>query len=510
MSNAEGYTIDVADVGPIVHAQITVRPGVTVATGPHGAGKSTVISAVSVIAGGDADLSIRDGAQLGTVKGLGTTLSITAKKTNRIGERFLESAEETFDLSALVNPGLKDADAVLRKRVKALLSLTGKQLEINDFAAILPEAHRDALAAEDRDADPVVMAKKVKARMEKIKRGHQSDAERHAGAAEALEAQFSGVDLSEESDEAKLSAALEKATATKIQLAERVAAADKAAAAIAKAKSIFEAATRVNDGAAVKVKEREAAAAEAFRVAAYEHQAASDKVKALRAELAVAERDLNTADAAHKVAGERYAEATAESRRVEEHARTVEELRQESLKVAPPRPSADDLEAAADDVKAAQAACNRGAAIRQAREAMTKIAATRQAQASAMELAAVFENAAHETDVVLAKAVACRYFTIEAGDLCYVEGPVKEPFARLSDGERWRIAVLEVARSLATRGRPSILTLPQTAWEGLNGESRDLVALTAEKIGLSIVTGEVTDDAEFDFYHYVPGEDRGR
>lgn len=498
----EGYTVSIRDVGTVVDAEIPVAPGVTILTGGHGVGKSTCITAVAIIAGAKEKLPVRDGAAVGTVRGLGTTLTITREKTTRAGERFLDSAEERLDVATFVDPGIKDDDAALSKRVKSIMSLTGQQLEIQQFADILPERLRDHLAASDRDADPVVMARKVKKRMETFARAAEETADRHAGAAEALEKQFEGVDLLGESDAVKLSAALEAATAEKIRINERARNAERAAAEIAdaRAKLAAIAAPAAADAIAARVFEAESQANDARQAA----DACRKQLDELRVQVNRALQALELAEERQKSAANRLADVKAEADRMAEQTKTVDDLRQQIAKPPIQAPSADDLAAAEESVAEASAAVARGAKIREARDAQAKIMAERKAQAEAIETAEIYRKAAAATNDVLTRAVACKYLAIVDGDLCAIEGEGGKPerFARLSSGERWRLAILEIARALAARGRPAILTLPQEAWEGLNTASRDLVSDTAKAAGLSIVTAEITDEPELGSYRW--------
>jgi len=160
-------SITIQDVGPIFEHTLPIEPGVTVLMGGNEAGKSTSIACVAALAGRDVPLAIRDGAKQGMIRGLGTTLIVGAKKKTRSGEFDAEAVEEKIDLAGLVEPGLKDAAAATRKRIRALLSLTGQALTIADFKTILPEGRADQeLLAGDTDDDPVEMAGKIKRRME--------------------------------------------------------------------------------------------------------------------------------------------------------------------------------------------------------------------------------------------------------------------------------------------------------------------------------------------------------
>lgn len=67
------------------------------------------------------------------------------------------------------------------------------------------------------------------------------------------------------------------------------------------------------------------------------------------------------------------------------------------------------------------------------------------------------------------------------------------PYAELSAGERWRIALDVAVGALPSHG---VLTVPQEAWEGLDPENRRLVAEHVRDRGVVLLTAEASEDDE--------------
>jgi DNA repair ATPase RecN len=201
-------TITIQDVGPITEHTLPLEPGVTVLYGGNEAGKTTAINATAALAGRDVHLEIRDGAKRGMVKGLGTTLFVGGKKNTRTGDLDAEAVEDKIDLTTLVAPGMKDAAANTRRRIKALLSLTATQLSLDDFRAVLPAGTADEILAADADEDPVDMAGKVKRRMETKAREWEAKAKDLEVQLQAQAQAYAGLDLTKPHDAEQLQAAL--------------------------------------------------------------------------------------------------------------------------------------------------------------------------------------------------------------------------------------------------------------------------------------------------------------
>lgn len=496
--------ITIKNIGPIFEASIAAAPGVTVLTGANEVGKSTAIACVAALAGRDVDLSARDGAKTGIISGLGTIISV-GKRTTRTGELEVDSVEDRLDLATLVDPGLKDGVAANRKRIKALISLMGTQLDLADFGTILPDDWQAELLEADRSDDPVEMAGKIKRRMEKRARDMEDDAAKHEGKALAARERLKDFDLEAEHDEQKLQSALEAAIQFEATLKEKLAAANEAKIARIDAQEELDLIRGSIDDVLSKAQAGlDAAHAEADKAVAkrdgIDHQikGLSEAIEQARKELAAREATLKELEADRKVAQAEVDAAdakisAAEQATVAAVGRSGDAVKLQAIidKQLPPAPDAATMEAAKTAKQAAMDAVTRGAQIRELLTVKEDLERISKAQRLSLEKANVFRNAAKGTDDVLSDAVACDTLKVVEGELTYVEGDRREPYARLSDGKRWQIAITEVAKAIKkTKERLAILPIGQTAWEGLDDKNRDIVDQTAQACSVAIVTAE--------------------
>jgi DNA repair protein RecN (Recombination protein N) len=499
-------TITIRDVGPVTEARLAIQPGIVVITGANEVGKSTCIAATSALAGNDdAELAVRDGAKHGLVEGLGTVLTI-GKRQVRTGELDVDSIEDRLDLAALVDPGLKKPDARNRKRIHALISLTGAKLTVQDFATILPDAMREELVATDSSDDPVELAGLIKRRMEGKAREHEKKADTHQGRAAALRERLKDVDFAVEHDQAKLQAALLAATKEQSRLAEQARQAKASAASIEQAKQKIgelestglakvtaaekqqkEASDRFEEAVRVRLQMADTLNAQEAVVGKIREQLAAEEAKA--AELQVAWKS--------KCADEREAKsmldvATESVEGQRSRLGDLEQLRQLAASQAPDGPDPADLAAAQDAIEQTTAALEEGARIRGLladRQIMTD---ANRAAAEHTHQAEIFRAAARATDTVLSNAVDCETLKVIEGELTYVEGKRSEVFDRLSDGKRWTVAITEISRAIRKHRKQKLCVLPiqQTAFEGMDDANRELVNKAAIENAVCIVTAE--------------------
>ena len=73
---------------------------------------------------------------------------------------------------------------------------------------------------------------------------------------------------------------------------------------------------------------------------------------------------------------------------------------------------------------------------------------------------------------------------VVSGELVVRTDRGNEPFADLSTGERWRIALQVGAKAVG----PGVLVCRQDGWEALDTENRQAVATMAREMGLTILT----------------------
>lgn len=491
------HVITIKDVGPITEHTLTVVPGVTIITGQNEVGKSTAILATAALAGRkEAELSVRDGCKSGMVQGLGTTLLI-GKRTTRAGELEVDSVEDRIDLASLVDPGLKQPAAATKKRIKALISLTGTKLDIADFGVMLPESMQGEILQADADDDPVDMAGKIKRRMESKAREMEEFAKDHETKAIGAKRAFEGIDLDAPHDSAALQQAYSDALQEKGSIESQVKAAAKRSAEIDEAKRTLAAA----EGQGNKLAEAEQqlqAKEDAFNAAERAREAAKSAAEEAQQKV---DEAIRAATAAKTAYNQTQSTWTATHDAWESQRQTVEAIKQntahlETLRnlanaAAPEAPSDDDVAAAREAAEKAFAALEQASKVREGLKAKEDHDKHRKTQAEFLEKANIFRQAAAATDEVLSNAVAAKTLKVIAGELCYVEGDRNEPYARLSDGKRYQVAILEIARAIhATSKRLAVVPLNQQAWEGLDEENRKIVATAAVECNICVVTAE--------------------
>ncbi len=487
-------TITILDIGPITDHTLPVEPGVTILSGGNEAGKSTAIACVAALAGRDVDLTVRDGAAKGIVKGLGTTISIGGKRLSRSGKLDADAVEEKIDLGGLVDPKLKAADAATRHRIKALLSLTGQTLTVSDFYSILPEGRaQNEILATDFSDDPVEMAGKIKHRMDSKAKEFEDKAKDLEAQMVAKSQQYAGVDLAAEHDSEKLQASYLTSVREHEQFKAQVEESAKWREERTKASEQINASAE-----ALKTHEQlesdVLAAAAALTEVNDRYRQCANKITDLKSQLEMELKALESIEAQIKAKNE-----TVEARQeaFEQSAAKLESIdRAKALLAQPgPRPpSEDDVEGAAESVAESKSAIETGFTVRAALKSKEEHKQLLAAFQKASEEAVIYRSAAESTNQVLSNAVACETLKVIEGDLFYVEGSRKEKFARLSAGRRYQVAICEIAKAVSSgKKRLAVLPLDQVAWDGLDHESRDLVHDAAIEHGIAIVTGQIRD-----------------
>ena len=491
----KAHTISIRDIGPHTSLELQVSPGVNVISGHNESGKSIAVRCVAALAGGDAkSLPIRDGSAAGLVSGFGTTLSIGARNT-RAGEfSDADSLEDRINIAALVDPGLKDPAAATKHRTRALLTLTGTKLTFEDFRTILPESQRSEITDDFSAEDPVDLAGKIKRQMEKDARHWKDEAGKQELRAKTLLAATDGVDIEGDHDEDSLRASYTSAVQAKSTL-------DAKAKRIQQETSTYELAkaelAKAGDLPDMDVlhrglDEREAEHSQAEK----DEQHADDKVLRIEQELADANREraiatANTANAARSVRDLLGVIASAEKSH-----ESFASIKKVVDRGAPDgAPEAEEVTEASNAVLAAEVALTAGAEIRKAIQSREAAQGHLDEAAEHNRKAIVYRDAAKGTDTVLSEAVSSPVFRFEGGHLQAEDHTgTWRPYADISEGGRWKLALLAVSSAIEGDSL-HLVTIDQTAWDGLDSENRALIARESEEHNIAIVTAECSDEA---------------
>lgn len=477
-------SIEIKDIGPIKLLTIPLIEGggVTVLTGSNGSGKSHALEACSRLAGDDKiKLPIRDGAKRGTIDGCGVHV-VFGGRTNAIGELEVESIEGKFNLPKLVDPGIADPAAADAARIKAILKLHDEPVDDSVWLGLFnnDKAYFEAMGIE-LTGDPVTDAGRVKRAIESQARKLEADADRLGGqyATRMGDVQEYGEEV--ERDRAKLDESVEFLVKAKATLDEQRKAAEAQAWRRKEAQEKLAALPESN----LNVLVADAQTADSkFTAAARECDEIKSAIIELEEKLADANREKDLAYATYKTA-EKAVEI--ETQRIHEREQFDKILAADTLYC----PSDDAIADAQKMLDEARARVELGTKARLADENAAKALELKAAENTARKEALRLRDAAKSTDEILSDMVGKLDvgLTVHEGRLSIQtdRGTDPEPFADLSQGERWKVALdIGVLRV----GANGILPVSQEAWESLDPEARGIVAQHAKSRGVFIITAE--------------------
>jgi SWI/SNF-related matrix-associated actin-dependent regulator 1 of chromatin subfamily A len=419
------------------------------------------------------------------VEGVGARLSI-GRSTRRTGEAEVATLEGRFDISQLVDPGLKDAEAADKARIKALIQLSGAKADAAEFAALLPEGVSlgSLVEAAEQSADPVTLAAQIKRALESQARREEKIAAEKRTEATAIRQNAGGVDdagPSLQETEAAIQEALFAEQAVKqraTSVAEQIAAAHNARKALAELQ-----AADTQDVAAVAAELADAKK----RV-----ETIRGERDALTAKLAEIEQAIREADQRVKTAGETVTALGANLDAAERRTRRTTVLENVIAAAPEPVPQAD-IDAASERLAEAKGRYGLAVQADNARKALAKANTILEAATAANRRAEQLRNAGKALDDVLSAMVGRVTDALKVAGGQLVVAATGEPFDRLSHGEGWRIA-LEIAANMVGTG--GIVVVPQEAWEGQDPINRAEIAEIARTVGILIVTAECSENAE--------------
>jgi len=479
--------IQLKDLGPITDLTVNIDgPGVYVAKGGPGSGKSTALRTIGRTLGGrdvkaDPDITVRDGAERGFCEIGALRLTVTSRQTVSGLETSLSHLESRFDITALVDPGIADKKRADAARIKSLVALYGVTADESHYYELCGgQAEFEAMHIDTNTSDPVLLSSRVKAGFHALARRQETEADKSRGEAAALAARVGDqTDLPEPPDDAALQAALDVATAGLAGMESQIATADESANAVAEAQAAFAALP-----VAVAVDDIEA---EVVGFSEQLHEA-NRKVKQLEADLA---------DAQHESAMllERHASAELRLTTAKQHETQRVALQAVVSAAVPPRPTAEQLEAAQAEKQSATEAMAQAQSVRETRKMhFDALAATERAK-----LCDGFAEAARanglKTEAILASLIPAGALRIVDERLvAKTDRSDAEMYDELSDGEKYRIAIDIAVEVLATDPAASrIMVVQQPGWEGLPDSVRQDILAQAIESNVAIVTGQVND-----------------
>lgn len=464
-------TIDISNVGPIAQLTIPVAPGVVVLRGRNGFGKSTALESAAKLAQGEGKLEARYGTPAGSVEGFGATLTVSASRTRGTGE-LLVSHLAGASIGSFVDPGIQDPERADAARIAELCGLVGAKASMQRFAEALGVSVESLKAAASmktvQETSVPDMAAGLRRDLQAAAREHERAEATARGAAQALLAASAGPGGDTELSEAQAQAVLADAIRTHARLQES---ARQAAASFERSVN----ARRMLDEARTSYSGPTAQEAEAELERL---DAECSKLRSALERLVAARSD---ADTRHMLAKQHEENCAAweASLAAGENVATV---------------TVADIDNAASAVQKAR----EGLALATlARDRAEKRAQAELKLAEAdhkLQTAQALRDAADATEGVISAEiarVAPAGLKVHHGRLVLEANGKTELFAKLSHGERWRIALDIALDSIPERdGQQKLLVVEQEAWEGLDPINRKLIHEHAKARGAIVLTAE--------------------
>lgn len=493
--------IKVTEGGPIEGAfkiDLTPGPGAYEFRGARGTGKTTLISSIDWLAGHKVDVTLHDGAVAGKVEGFGVVAPIGGRK-RRKGEFELDTIDaEKFSLTDLIDPPGKTPEVRDAHAIKALAVLSEATAEPKLYHELAGGQKAFDELGVQKTIDPVLLASRIKQAFDKQAREKANTAQAEAEHAAPLEVVPEGLDMTDDADGAALQAALEfeigALSGMKTRREARVAA-DEAAK---EAQEDLDSAEATYDGPTFE-------RAKGLRdVASNELRTREARVRALRKELAAAEKKVMEAQAAWDLAHQAVVAADQHEHLVAGWQATIDANR--------PSPVSDDeLEDAAQAVTTDREAIETGARIRDVKQNHEKAMGHRTAEKDAQKAADEARNKAAQVFDILAQSLHTKHLQIKLVDgnpRLFVDHPKrgKTAFDRvngLSDGERVDFTLRELLPHIES---PGLLPIPQRIWQDLQPSDRQNLHKMACDKGLYLFGAQV-DEGELRVVFLGNGEE---
>lgn len=477
-------TIEISDVGPIESITIDIpedKPGgVVLLKGDQGTGKTQAINAIRAVLGKKMRLIPNEKAvDKGKIK-LGDRTVTVGGTTTRKGDLEVGTIEERFDINDLIYPAYDDADVRNSHRIKALIDVAGVKPDIAIFYDVVGgKAGMDALLApkDQETPDLVDLCAKLKRAIEKKAGVEETLVESAESNARAAEGAAAGIDTSKPDEAEALTNALTTATTH--------------AATLKQQRTTYSDAKTQAEQARAQLAEHEKSAVDVTKANLVHHDVlaafkkASEKVVELRAALKDAEAACDTKGAEVRSAKQVLDAAEQAEKAVKGWRDQIAEF--EKL----PQPNDADIVAADTACSLAREAVDDGAEVRMAKSKLADAERYRKdAAAHAKEAKRLREQAASVYGV-LTKQIPKGPLYVAAGQLVVdTDDREKEPYDRLSDGERWKLAIPYAVNAVGDGG---FLCCPQDAWQHLSPTSQSWVAQFCHDNGVWLITGTVAN-----------------
>ena len=452
--------------------------GIIVLVGGQGTGKSTALAGVTQLLAGQSmgiDLQPRDGQTLGELRIGQAKLTVRRGQKRNTGELEVAHIEGRFDISKLVDPGIKDRVAADQARIKALIALSGATANPADFAdAVGGQEAFDALGVDCETTDPIVLAGRTSRALQASARKCEKKVTAEFAAAKAKHDEAGKVDMARESDSIVLQSAYDGAHTLVAELKTKqlqfetqqtaIAAASKSLKALPPSVAIDEAYKTLED-------------------CEFSLDATQKEIDKAQADLHRAQNEMRLREASV-----RYAREAIDL--IQSQEETVASLK-EVIASAQLEPVADATSEAAEKARLeASSAIEVGVAVRQAKALAAEALEHRDwAEASQMH-ADKLRDQSKAVDSILSGLIPVGSLRIDEGRIVTNTDRGSELFSELSDGERARLAIEVAVPQLPETG---LLIAPQSMWEGWTKSTRTAVDATLKKHGVVMLTAKARD-----------------
>jgi energy-coupling factor transporter ATP-binding protein EcfA2 len=483
-------TVLIENVGPISKLEIPLPEGggVVVLQGPNGSGKTTALQSVEALANGAKAPGLKDGEKKGRIEGLGVRVHVGGS-TRRSGSLEVLSLDGKLDVSDLVDPGITSPEAADARRIKALIALSGRTANSETFGELFPGGP-DAIEAQIpgkvlASGDPLEIAGHVKRALEKAARDQETVADNHDGKAATLAAQVGDAELSDVPDAAALRREHGDAVLAHMRLQEErrsgLAEAERSEAARAKLTEL-----RAKPGDTVEECEGH------VNETKWLVEQRSAEVEKLAKQLDQAKGHLSAAMRDHKDWCKRQTFAA-------DRAKAIADLESVLSGTYATPPTEDAIAQARAKIDAASKRIEEAALLREKLAKRSELDAAREAAAKARAVAKKTREGAAAVDDVLSDMVSrlgvpLKVKVLDARTRLVTTTERGEvPFADLSAGERWRMALDIAVDAVGARG---LLPVKQEAWEGLDPINRAAIAEHCKKRGVWVITAAAAGGEE--------------
>ncbi len=454
--------------------------GILLLVGGQGTGKSTALAGVTQRLAGQSmgiDLQPRDGTTMGELWIGEAKLTVHRGQKRNKGELEVSHIEGRFDISKLVDPGIKDPIAADQARIKALIALSGATANPSDFySACDGQEAFDALGVDCDTTDPIVLAGRTSRALQAIAKKCKTKAAAEFAAAKTKHDEAGKVDRTVESDRDVLESAYHGAHTLVAELGAKQSQYTEQQATIGSACASLESL----EPPAVSVED----AIKSLASHEWSFSATAKEIEKARADLTRAEGELALREA-HVEQAKRVLKLT------KSHAETEAKLT-EVIASAQLEPITDDTFAAADRALAfASEAIELGVTVRAAEVAGVHAGEHQIAAEELQQRAETLRDQSRAVDEILSGLIPAGNLRIDEGRIVIkTDRSESELFAELSDGERAAEAIEIAVPRLPEDG---LLIAPQWMWEGWTKSTQNMVWAKLKKHGVIMLTAKARD-----------------